>query len=451
MIKELEQGTDGIWRFHKKRMWIPKLGNLRHYILEEAHKSKYTMHPGSDKMYQDLRKNFWWIGMKKDVAAYVSKCLTCSQVKAEHQKPSGLLQQLEIPVWKWELITMDFVTKLPKTRKGNDTIWVIVDRLTKSAHFLPMKETFSMEQLAKLYVNEIVSLHGIPLSIVSDRDSRFTSHFWSSFQKAMGTRLNLSTAYHPQTDGQSERTIQTMEDMLRACVIDFGGNWDEHLPLIEFSYNNSYHTSINAAPFEALYGRKCRTPVCWAEIGEKQLSGPEVVQETTDKIIQVKERLKAARDRQKSYADNRRKPLEFQVGDKVLLKVSPWKGVVRFIKRGKLSPRYVGPFEITRRIGPVAYQLQLPEEMAGIHDVFHVSNLKKCLADESLVVPLKDIEVNEQLKFVERPLQIEDRKIKNLKNKRLVLVKVKWDSKRGPEYTWELESEMQKKYPHLFQ
>ncbi|KAF5804296.1 putative nucleotidyltransferase, Ribonuclease H [Helianthus annuus] len=451
MIKELEQGTDGIWRFHKKRMWIPKLGNLRHRILEEAHKSKYTMHPGSNKMYQDLRKNFWWIGMKKDVAAYVSKCLTCSQVKAEHQKPSGLLQQLEIPVWKWEWITMDFVTKLPKTRKGNDTIWVIVDRLTKSAHFLPMKETFSMEQLAKLYVNKIVSLHGIPLSIVSDRDSRFTSHFWSSFQKAIGTRLNLSTAYHPQTDGQSERTIQTMEDMLRACVIDFGGNWDEHLPLIEFSYNNSYHTSINAAPFEALYGRKCRTPVCWAEIGEKQLSGPEIVQETTDKIIQVKERLKTARDRQKSYADNRRKPLEFQVGDKVLLKVSPWKGVVRFIKRGKLSPRYIGPFEIIRRIGPVAYQLRLPEEMAGIHDVFHVSNLKKCLADESLVVPLKDIEVNEQLKFVEKPLQIEDRKVKNLKHKRLVLVKVKWDSKRGPEYTWELESEMQKKYPHLFQ
>ncbi|KAF5798016.1 putative nucleotidyltransferase, Ribonuclease H [Helianthus annuus] len=451
MIKELEQGTDGIWRFHKKRMWIPKLENLRHRILEEAHKSKYTMHPGSDKMYQDLRKNFWWIGMKKDVAAYVSKCLTCSQVKAEHQKPSGLLQQLEIQVWKWELITMDFVTKLPKTRKGNDTIWVIVDRLTKSAHFLPMKETFSMEQLAKLYVNKIVSLHGIPLSIVSDRDSRFTSHFWSSFQRAMGTRLNLSTAYHPQTDGPSERTIQTMEDMLRACVIDFGGNWDEHLPLIEFSYNNSYHTSINAAPFEALYGRKCRTPVCWAEIGEKQLSGPEIVQETTDKIIQVKERLKTARDRQKSYADNRRKPLEFQVGDKVLLKVSPWKGVVRFIKRGKLSPRYIGPFKILKGIGPVAYQLQLPEEMAGIHDVFHVSNLKKCLADESLVVPLKDIEVNEQLKFVEKPLQIEDRKVKNLKHKRLVLVKVKWDSKRGPEYTWELESEMQKKYPHLFQ
>ncbi|KAJ0557459.1 putative nucleotidyltransferase, Ribonuclease H [Helianthus annuus] len=450
-LKELEQGNDGIWKFHQSRIWIPKQGNLRSKILEEAHKSRYIVHPGNNKMYQDLKRNFWWIGMKKDIAEYVSKCLTCSQVKAEHQKPSGLLQQLEMPVWKWELITMDFVTKLPRTRKGNDAIWVIVDRLTKSAHFLPIKETFSMERLAKLYVDEIVSLHGVPLSIVSDRDSRFTSRFWTSFQESMGTRLNLSTAYHPQTDGQSERTIQTLEDMLRACVIDFGGNWDNHLPLIEFSYNNSYHSSIEAAPFEALYGRKCRTPVCWAEIGESQLSGPEIVQETTDKITQIKGRLKTARDRQKSYADNRRKPLEFQIGDKVLLKVSPWKGVVRFGKKGKLSPRYVGPFPVIQRIGPVAYRLQLPEELAGVHDVFHVSNLKKCLSDESLVIPLQDIEVNEKLKFIEKPLQIEDRKVKFLKHKRLVLVKVKWNSKRGPEYTWELESEMKRKYPHLFQ
>jgi len=450
MVKDLEKDTDGIWKF-QKRIWVPIQGNLRERILKEAHHSKYTIHPGKDKMYQDLKRTFWWMRMKNDIADYISKCLTCSQVKVVHQRTAGLLQQLEMPEWKWELITMDFVTKLPTTRKGNDTIWVIVDRLTKSAHFLPMKETFKMEQLAKLYVDRIVSLHGVPLSIVSDRDSRFTSHFWKSFQIAMGTRLNLSTAYHPQTDGQSERTIQTLEDMLRACVIDYGGNWDEHLPLVEFSYNNSYHTSINAAPFEALYGRKCRTPVYWAEVGEKPLSGPDIVQETTDKVIQVKERLKAARDRQKSYADNRRRPLEFQVGDKVLLKVSPWKGVIRFDKKGKLSPRYVGPFPIIKRIGPVAYQLELPDKMAGIHDVFHVCNLKKCLADESLKVPLQDIEVNEKLKFVEKPLQIEDRKIKNLKHRRLKLVKVKWDSQRGPEYTWELEAEMQRKYPHLFQ
>ena len=449
MIDRLIKGDDEILRMNK-RIWVPVIGDLRDRILEEAHKSKYMMHPGSDKMYKNLKENYWWIGMKKAIAIYVAKCLTCSQVKAEHQKPSGLLQQLELPVWKWEMITMDFITKLPRTSRGNDTIWVIVDRLTKSAHFFPMKETYSMDRLARLYVDEIVSLHGVPLSIVSDRDSRFTSRFWQSFQKAMGTRLNLSTAYHPQTDGQSERTIQTLEDMLRACVIDFGGCWDDHLPLMEFSYNNSYHTSIQAAPFEALYGRKCRTPVCWSDIGENQLTGPQLVQETTDKVLQIRERLKTARDRQKSYADVRRKPLEFNIGDKVLLKVSPWKGVVRFGKKGKLSPRFVGPFEIIKRIGPVAYQLQLPEEMSGVHDVFHVSNLRKCLADESLTMPLKDVHINEKLKFVEEPLQIEDRQKKHLKRKTLILVKVKWNSKRGPEYTWELESEMKKKYPHLF-
>ncbi|GKC21252.1 putative reverse transcriptase domain-containing protein [Tanacetum coccineum] len=194
---------------------------------------------------------------------------------------------------------MDFVTKLPRTQSGNDTIWVIVDRLTKSAHFLPMRETDPMDKLAKLYLKEVVTRHGIPVSIICDRDPRFTSNFWRSFQKAMGTRLDMSTAYHPETDGQSERTIQTLEDMLRACVIDFGNGWEGHLPLIEFSYNNSYHASIKAAPFEALYGRKCRSPVCWAEVGDARLTGPELVHETTEKIVQIKQRMQAAHDRQK--------------------------------------------------------------------------------------------------------------------------------------------------------
>ncbi|GJY78123.1 putative reverse transcriptase domain-containing protein [Tanacetum coccineum] len=193
-------------------------------------------------MYQDLKKLYWWPNMKAEIATYVSKCLTCAKVKIEYQKPSGLLVQPEIPQWKWENITMDFVTKLPRTAAGQDTIWVIVDRLTKSAHF-------------------------------SDRDGKFTSHFWKSLHKALGTRLDMSTAYHPETDGQSERTIQTLEDMLRACVLDFGKGWDKHLPLVEFLYNNSYHTSIKAAPFEALYGRKCRSPICWAEVGDSQLTG----------------------------------------------------------------------------------------------------------------------------------------------------------------------------------
>ncbi|GJV25779.1 putative reverse transcriptase domain-containing protein [Tanacetum coccineum] len=237
-------------------------------------------------------------------------------------------------------------------------------RLTKLAHFLAIREDYSMEKLARLYIDEIVARHGVPTSIISDRDGRFTSRFWQTMQKALGTRLDMSTAYHPQTDGQSERTIQTLEDMLRACVIDFGGSWNIHLPLAEFSYNNSYHSSIRCAPFEALYGRKYRSPVLWAEIGDSGLIGPELVQETTDKVVVIRDRLKAARDCQKSYADNRRKPLEFQVGDHVMLKVSPWKGVVRFGKKGKLAPRFVGPFEILERIGPVAYRLRLPEELS---------------------------------------------------------------------------------------
>ncbi|GJT23463.1 putative reverse transcriptase domain-containing protein [Tanacetum coccineum] len=296
MIKKLEQRADGTLCLNG-RSWIPCQGNLRELIMHESHKSKYSIHPGSDKMYQDLKKLYWWPNMKAEIATYVSKCLTCAKVKAECQKPSGLLVQPVIPVWKWENITMDFVTKLPKTSSGQDTIWVIIDRLTKSAHFLPIKETDSMEKLTRQYLKEVVSRHGVPVSIISDRDSKFTSHFWKSLNEALGTQLDMSTAYHPQTDGQSERTIQTLEDMLRACVIDFGKGWDRHLPLVEFSYNNSYHTSIKAAPFEALYGQKCRSPICWAEVGDAQLTGPEIVHETTEKIIQIKKRIQAARDR----------------------------------------------------------------------------------------------------------------------------------------------------------
>ncbi|GKE63707.1 putative reverse transcriptase domain-containing protein [Tanacetum coccineum] len=206
-----------------------------------------------------------------------------------------------------------------------------------------------------------------------------------------GTQLDMSTTYHPLTDGQSERTIQTLEDMLRACVINFKKGWDRHLPLVEFSYNNSYHTSIKVAPFGALYGRKCRSPICWAEVGDAQLIGPEIVHETTEKIIQIKKRIQAVRDRQNSYADKRRKPLEFEVGDKVMLKVSPWKGVIRFGKRGKLNPRYIGPFKILAKVGMLAYRLELPEQLIRVYSTFHVSNLRKCFVDEPLVIPLDEI------------------------------------------------------------
>ncbi|KAI3732915.1 hypothetical protein L1987_64127 [Smallanthus sonchifolius] len=243
---KLEYNTLGV-RTRFGRVWIPMGGELRTKILDEAHKSRYSIHPGTNKMYQDLRKEYWWPGMKHEVTKYVSKCLTCSQVKAEHQKPYGKIQPLDIPEWKWEHITMDFITKLPRTAKGHDTIW--------------------SERLAEVFINEVVARHEMPLMIVSNRDTRFTSSFWKRFHEAIGTRLNISTAYHPQTDGRSERTIQTLEDMLRACIIDFGGSWDSHLPLAEFSYNNSYHTTIGMPPYEMLYGRRCRTPICWGEIG----------------------------------------------------------------------------------------------------------------------------------------------------------------------------------------
>ncbi|GJT02390.1 putative reverse transcriptase domain-containing protein [Tanacetum coccineum] len=343
---------------------------------------------------------------------------------------------------------MDFITKLSRLKSRHDTIWVIVDRLTKLAHFLAIREDYSNKKLAKIYIDGIVARHGVPVSIILDRDGRFTLRCWQTVQKALGTRLDMSTAYHPQTDGQSKRTIQTLEDMLRACVIDFGGSWDVHLPLAEFSYNNSYHSSIRCAPFEALYGRKCRSPILWAEIGESSLIGPELIQETTDKVVLIKEKLKAARDRQKCYADNRRKPLEFEVGDRVMLKVSPWKGVIHFRKKGRLGPRYVGPFDILKRIGPIAYRLRLPEELSGVHDAFHVSNLK-CLADASLHVPLDDIKIDKTLRFFEEPVEIMDREVKSLKRSKIALVKVRWNSALVL-ILLEHEDYMKSKYPQLF-
>ncbi|GKA09008.1 putative reverse transcriptase domain-containing protein [Tanacetum coccineum] len=260
----------------------------------------------------------------------------------------------------------------------------------------------------------------------------------------------MSTAYHPQTDGQNERTIQTLEDMLRACVMDFEKGWDRHLPLVEFSYNNNYHTSINAAPFEDLYGRKCRSLICWAEVRDVQLTGLEIIHKTTKKIFQIKKRIKAARDRQKSYADRRRKPLEFKVGDKVMLKVSPWKGVIRFSKRGKLNPRYIGPFRIIAKVGTLAYRLEHPEQLSRVHSTFHVSNLKKCFVDEPLAISLDEIQIDDKLHFIEEPVEIMDREVNRLKQSRIPIVKVRWNSRQGPEFTWEREDQIKKKYPHLF-
>ncbi|GJZ25070.1 putative reverse transcriptase domain-containing protein, partial [Tanacetum coccineum] len=325
------------------RSWIPYYGDLRSVILHESYKSNYSIHPGSEKMHQDVKKLYWCPNMKVDIA-------TSSQ--------------------------------------GLDTIWVIVDRLTKSAHFLPIRENDPLDKLARLYINRIV--------------------------KALGTDISISTAYHPKTDGQSERNIQTLEDMLRACVINFGKGWVKHLSLAEFSYNNSYHASIKPAPYEALYGQKCRSPVCWAEVEEAQLTGPKLIQETTEKIVLIKQRMQAAQDRQKSYADRKRKLMEFEVGDRVMLKA-----------------------ETSLRLSKV-------------HHTFHVSNLKKCYADEPLVMPLEGIHVDDMLQFGEEPVKIIEREIKQLKRSRILLVKVRWNSRRGPEFTWEREDSFKKKYPQLF-
>ncbi|GJV21993.1 putative reverse transcriptase domain-containing protein [Tanacetum coccineum] len=317
--ERLEPCADGTLCLHG-RIWLPCYGDLRFMIMHESHKSKYSIHPGSKKMYQDMKKLYWWPNMKADIATYVSKCLTCAKVKAEHQRPSGLLVQPAIPEWKWDNIMIDFITKLPKSSQGFDTIWVIVDRLTKSAHFLPIRENDPLDKLARLYLNRIVARHGIPASIIYNRDKRFTSNFWKSFQKALGTN-----------------------------------------------------------------------------------------------IVLIKQRMQAAKDRQKSYADQKRKPMEFKVGDRVMLKVSHWKGVVRFDKRGKLNPRYVRPFKVLAKVGKVAYKLEIPQEFNRVHHTFHVSNLKKCYTDEPLVMSLEGIHVDDKLQFMDEPVEIMEREIKQLK------------------------------------
>ncbi|GKA62926.1 putative reverse transcriptase domain-containing protein [Tanacetum coccineum] len=238
--------------------------------------------------------------------------------------------------------------------------------------------------------------------------------------------------------------------MLQAYVIDFGNGWVKHLPLVEFSYNNSYHASIKAAPFEALYDRKCRSPVCWAEVGEVQLTGPEIVQETTEKVIQIKQRIQAAHDRKKSYVDIKHKPMEFQIRDRVMIKVSPWKGVVRFGRRGKLNPKYVGPFKVLAKVRAIAYKLELPQELSRVYNIFHVSNLKICYSNEPLAIPLDGLYIDDKLCFMKEPIEIMDGEVKRLKQSHILIVKVRWNLRRGPEFTWEREDQFQKKYPHLF-
>ncbi|XP_073119740.1 uncharacterized protein [Henckelia pumila] len=337
---------DGVL-FVNRHIVVPDIADLRHQIMNEAHCSKFSIHPGGRKMYNGLKQQFWWKKMKADVTNFVSKCL-------------------------------------------------------------------NFQQMANVYIKDVVRLHGVPKFIVSDRDPRFTSHFWNSIQEALGTRLHLSIAYHPQSDGQSEQIIQILEDMLRAVVLDFGASWQESLPLVEFSYNNSYRSSIGMDPFEALYGRKCRSPLFWDDLSEAPFTGPYMIRDMSDKVKLIQTRMRTAQDRQEKYANVRRRPLSFAQGDRVFLKISPFRGTVRFGNRGKLSPRFIVPYEILDKVGDLVYRLALPRALSGIHDVFHVSMLRKYEPVASHVLHPNESELDETLSYFELPIQILDHKEKQL-------------------------------------
>nr|GEV47817.1 reverse transcriptase domain-containing protein [Tanacetum cinerariifolium] len=355
-------------------------------------------------------------------------CVKCT-VFTDHKSLQYILDQVELNMRqrRWIELLSDYECEI-RYHQGKAN--VVADALSRKEREKPLrKEDLGrmQKQIFEIRSNGIryhdkriwMPLHGGLRDLIMHE-------FWVSLQKALGTQLDLSTAYHLETDGQSESTIQTLEDMLQACVIDFGSSWDKHLPLVKFSYNNSYHASIKAAPFKALYGQKCRLPICWSEVGESQLTGPELVRETTKKIVQIKNR------------------------DKVMLKVSPWRGVILFGKRGKLIPRFIRPFKVIERIRPVAYKLKLPDKLRRIHDTFHVSNLKRCFVNDDVVIPLDEVQLDDKLHFVEEPVEIMDREVKRLKKSRIPIVKVRWNSRRGPEFTWEREDFFRSKYPHLF-
>ncbi|XP_020426542.1 uncharacterized protein LOC109950819 [Prunus persica] len=346
-------------------------------------------------MYHTLREHYWWPFMKKEIAEYVRKCLICQHVKAERQKPSGLLQPFPIPEWKWEHLTMDFMFNLPRTRNNHDGVWVIVDRLTKSAHFLPVRANYTLNKLAKLFIDEIVRLHGCQF-------------------------LSLLIEIHglPPDFGQS-------------CM-----------KLLEPSYSSVLLFILR---------QTCRTPFYWDEVGENRLEVADDIERTKEQVKLIRERLKTAQDRQKSYADNKRRDLQFEVGDWVFLKLLPWKGIVRFGRRGKLSPRYIGPYENVECVGPVAYRLALPPDLSRLHDVFHVSMLRKYIPDPSHVLEEQPIELQEDLTYVEQPVQILDRKMQVLRSREIPLVKVLCRSHTVEEATWEPEDQMREQYPYLFE
>ncbi|WVZ49842.1 hypothetical protein U9M48_001168, partial [Paspalum notatum var. saurae] len=384
----------------KNRLVVPKDMELRKKILDEAHTSMFTLHPGSNKMYQDLKQKFWWTRMKREIAKYVSECDVCQRVKADHLKPAGMLQPLAVPAWKWEDIHMDFIVGLPRTSKGYDSIWVIIDRFTKSAHFILSRPPIERSNMLNYIFPRLGSL--------------FVSRFWEQLQTALGTKLIRSSAYHPQTSGQVERVNQILEDMLRACALTYSTKWDECLPLAEFAYNNSYQKSLEMAPFEALYGRRCRTPLNWSEPGERVTFGPDLVTQAEEQVKFIHDNLKRAQSRQKSYSDKRRRPLVFEKDDHVYL---------------------------------LAYRLELPPHLAAIHDVFHVSQLKKCLRVQEEVIDTSQIQIQPDLTYEEKPIKILDQKQRSTRRRTINFYKVQWSNHSEEEATWEQEEFLQTKYP----
>ncbi|WVZ63667.1 hypothetical protein U9M48_013281 [Paspalum notatum var. saurae] len=408
-FREDEPGT--VW--YKNWICVPDVDSIKKLILSEAHDTTYSIHLGST-MYHDLKERL-------------------------------NIRDLQILEWKWEEISMDFIVGLPRTQKGYNSIWIVVDRLTKVAHFIPVNTTYSGARLAELYISRIVCLHGVPKRIISDRGSQFTSHFWEQLHDSLDSKLRFGTRYHPRTNGRTERTNQILEDMLRACAIQYGTSWDKSLPYAEFSYNNSYQASLKKSPFEALYARRCRTPLFWNQTGEKQVFGPDLIRDAEQQIKMVRENLRVAQSRQKSYADVRRRDLTFKVDDFVYLKVSPMKGIRRFNMKGKLAPRYIGPFKIVERKGE-----ELPSNLSGIHNVFHVSQLKKCLRVPEEQAPLEGLDVQEDLTYTEHPVKILETSERVTRNRRVKMCRVQWKHHTEDEATWERQEELRTTNPGLF-
>eukprot|EP00253_Pinus_taeda_P019597 PITA_19597 len=347
--------------------------------------------------------------MKKNVAEYLACCLECQQIKAEHQHPARLLQPLPIPEWKWETISMDFITGLPKTKKNNDSIIMVVDKLSKAAHFIPVQSTYRAAQITHIFMQNVFRLHGLPKTIISDRDVKFTSAFWRMLFAELGTQLNFSTTYHPQTDRQTERVNQVVEDMLRAYVMQKPMLWEEYLHLVEFAYNNGYHTSTQMSPFEDLYGRKCCTPSNWGGPEDRLSLGPDMLTEMEDMVKKVRANLKAAQDKQKNFVDRKRRFKEYLVGDHVFIKIQAKKSTLQWSGCAKLVPQYYGPFQVLARIVPIAYQLALPSHIR-VHNVFHVSVLKKYVYDPRHVIKWQDIQVKPEGEVLVELLSILNRR-----------------------------------------